>query len=115
MGGFAVGNFKMIALAFATLLSSNIISGGVSAMPADRLDAAAKQAAAGIENVAWVCGYYGCRWRPDYYGGYYGGGPYSGPRLCAAKQLLLQRLLSAGHDDPGRCLQAVSRLLIDWA
>lgn len=76
-GGFAVGNFRMIAVVFAALLSSNMLIGKASAMPADRLGFAANQAAAGTENVAWVCGYYGCRWRPDYY--YYRGGPYYGP------------------------------------
>ncbi len=57
---------KMIAVAFATLLSSGVLVGAASAMPADSLSGPDRSASA-AEQVRWVCGYYGCRWRPDYY------------------------------------------------
>jgi hypothetical protein len=31
-----------------------------------------------VDQVRWVCGPFGCRWRPNYYGAY---GFYGGPRF----------------------------------
>ncbi len=59
-------NTRTVALAFAVLLSPGLLAGAASAMPADRLPGLVRDTAS-MEQVRWVCGYYGCRWRPDYY------------------------------------------------
>jgi hypothetical protein len=73
-------------------LAAGVVVGGMglaaqsaSAMPMNGLAsgltlAIATGEAAQAEQVRWVCGPWGCRWRPNYWGGYYGPRPFYGPR-----------------------------------
>jgi hypothetical protein len=53
--------------AAVVLLSTSMLSGSVSAMPANGLTPAVTQAAGGVEKVRWVCGPYRCWWAPGPY------------------------------------------------
>jgi hypothetical protein len=59
-----------LTIAGALLAGTMALSAGqASAMPA--LDhGLANSQAAQTEQVRWVCGPWGCRWRPNYWGGY---------------------------------------------
>jgi hypothetical protein len=58
---------KMATAAAVVLLSSGILSGSASAMPANGLTPPVAQAAGNVENVRWVCGPYRCWWAPGPY------------------------------------------------
>ncbi len=69
-----MASLRMTGLAVAALLSSGMVVGPASAMPANGLQATAAQMAA-VQNVRWVCGPYRCWWGPGPYWGY-APGPY---------------------------------------
>jgi hypothetical protein len=59
-----------LSVAGALLAGTMALSAGpASAMPALDHGLATNQASQ-IEQVRWVCGPWGCRWRPNYWGGY---------------------------------------------
>lgn len=67
-----------IGLVAATLLGALAASPAASAMPIAPAPATAE--ISNVEQVRMVCNAWGrCWWRPNYYG-YYGPGPYYGPR-----------------------------------
>lgn len=67
-----------IGLVAATLLGALAASPAASAMPI--APAPATPEVSNVEQVRMVCNAWGrCWWRPNYYG-YYGPGPYYGPR-----------------------------------
>jgi len=61
-----MSRLKIGLAAAVVLLSTSMLSGSASAMPANGL-APAAQAAGGIEKVRWVCGPYRCWWAPGPY------------------------------------------------
>jgi hypothetical protein len=65
-----------IALATGlTIAGLGFAASSASALPAGGLDpaiATSSDLAQGVQDVRWVCGYWGCHWRPNYYG-FYGG------------------------------------------
>lgn len=68
---------KIVGSAFAVAFGLVALVGAASAMPADRLGAAATQGAV-VQDVRMVCGPYRCWWRGPRYYDYYGYG--YGPR-----------------------------------
>jgi hypothetical protein len=58
---------KMAMAAAAVLLSSGMVSGSASAMPANGLTPTITQTAGSVEKVRWVCGPYRCWWGPGPY------------------------------------------------
>jgi hypothetical protein len=59
---------KLKLICAATLLGGSPFTTAASAMPVAPLPS---DEVSNVENVRWVCGYYGrCWWRPNYYVGY---------------------------------------------
>ena len=77
--------FRFAFACAAAMGLSLAFSGAASAMPVGPMGSDVDAAAAGtaLQKARWVCGPYGCVWRPNYYRPYpyYGGGyGYGGPR-----------------------------------
>jgi hypothetical protein len=62
---------KMALAAGLALGSLGFVAESASALPAQGLDNAVAQKGdlqLGVQNVRYVCGYWGCRWVPGYWG-----------------------------------------------
>ena len=68
---------KMTFAALVALAGASFAPAAASALPVSGLKAAAGEFSTAAQEVRWVCGAYGCRWRPRYYAPVYG---YYGPR-----------------------------------
>jgi len=65
------GPIKLALVAGLALGGLGFATASASAMPAQGLDKAVAHSAdlqSGVQNVRYVCGYWGCHWVPGYYG-----------------------------------------------
>lgn len=64
---------SIVKMTLGAIVLSGLAASSAVAMPALNGAAAVPQGAS-VEKARWVCGPFGCQWRPNYWGGY--GRPY---------------------------------------
>jgi hypothetical protein len=70
----------LAAAAIAAVLAIATPAGGAAAMPIATADQLGLADSSGMEKTVLICGPWRCFWRPNYWGGWYGPGPYWGWR-----------------------------------